>query len=45
MSMLQPQMRPCEAEIIKRVCAGEQDAFYELVRPYERMIYATAIQL
>ena len=37
------QLRPSEAELIKSVCDGEREAFYELVRPYERMIYATAI--
>lgn len=41
--MTPPQLRPNEAELIKRVCDGERDAFYELMRPYERMIYATAI--
>lgn len=43
MGMTPPQLRPNEAELIKRVCDGERDAFYELMRPYERMIYATAI--
>ena len=43
MSMTQSQLRTNEAKLIKRVCAGEREAFYELVRPYERMIYATAI--
>jgi RNA polymerase sigma-70 factor (ECF subfamily) len=44
-SMTQSQLRADEAELIKSVCAGEQEAFYELVRPYERMIYATAISV
>ena len=43
--MTQPQVRPNEAELIKSVCAGEREAFYKLVRPYERMIYATAISV
>lgn len=43
MGMTPPQLRPNEAELIKSVCDGERDAFYELMRPYERMIYATAI--
>ena len=43
MGMKPPQLRPDEAELIKSVCDGEREAFYELVRPYERMIYATAI--
>jgi RNA polymerase sigma-70 factor, ECF subfamily len=45
MSMSQSQFRPNEAELIKSVCGGEHEAFYELVRPYERMIYATAISV
>lgn len=45
MSMTQLQFRANETELIKRVCDGEQEAFYELVRPYERMIYATAISV
>lgn len=43
--MTQPRLRAHEAELIKSVCAGEREAFYELVRPYERMIYATAISV
>jgi len=45
MSMTQSQLRPNEAELIKLVCGGEHHAFYELVCPYERMIYATAISV
>src|SRR5258708_29997496 len=45
MSMTQSQLRTNEAELIKSVCGGEREAFYELVRPYERMIYATAISV
>jgi RNA polymerase sigma-70 factor, ECF subfamily len=45
MSTTQAQLRTNEAELIKSVCAGEREAFYELVRPYERMIYATAISV
>jgi RNA polymerase sigma-70 factor (ECF subfamily) len=45
MSMTQSQLRPIEAELIKRVCGGEHQAFYELVCPHERMIYATAISV
>jgi RNA polymerase sigma-70 factor (ECF subfamily) len=45
MNTAQPQLRPNEAEIIERVCGGEPEAFYELVRPYERMVYATAISV
>ena len=31
-----------ETELIQRVCRGEHEAFYELVRPYERAIYFAA---
>lgn len=34
-----------EAELIKRVCDGEREAFYELVHPYERMVYASAMSV
>jgi len=45
MSMTQSQVRSNEAELIKSVCAGEREAFYELVHPYEHMIYAMAISV
>src|SRR5229473_3756767 len=45
MSMAQSQLPAKEAELIKSVCGGECEAFYELVRPYERMVYATAISV
>jgi len=32
-----------EVGLIQRVCRGEHEAFYELVRPYERAIYFAAI--
>jgi len=32
-----------EAELIRRVCCGEHEAFYELVRPYERAIYFAVV--
>ncbi len=41
----QAQLRANEAELIKRVCNGDREAFYELVRPYERLVYATAISV
>jgi RNA polymerase sigma-70 factor (ECF subfamily) len=31
-----------ERELIRRVCDGDQEAFYELVHPYERSIYFAA---
>ena len=45
MSAIQSQSRTNEAYLIKRVSDGEREAFYELVRPYERMVYATAISI
>ena len=45
MSVTQPQWRGNEAELIKSVCGGDREAFYELIRPYERMIYATAMSV
>ncbi|HZD49759.1 MAG TPA: sigma-70 family RNA polymerase sigma factor [Silvibacterium sp.] len=32
-----------EIELIRRVCRGEHEAFYDLVRPYERAIHWAAI--
>jgi RNA polymerase sigma-70 factor, ECF subfamily len=45
MSMTQSQLPPNEAGLIESVRAGDREAFYELVRPYERMVYATAISV
>ncbi len=45
MSAVQTQTRANEAYLIKRVCDGEREVFYELVRPYERMVYATAMAI
>src|SRR6201988_5488249 len=45
MSVTQSQPQANEAELIKSVCGGQREAFYELVHPYERMIYATAISV
>jgi RNA polymerase sigma-70 factor, ECF subfamily len=45
MHMPQPQLEPTEAQLIRRVCGGEPEAFEELVRPYERMVYLTAISI
>jgi RNA polymerase sigma-70 factor, ECF subfamily len=30
-----------EAELIRRILAGEAELFHELIRPYERMVYLT----
>ena len=37
-----PESADGERELIGRVCDGDQEAFYELVRPYERAIYFAA---
>lgn len=44
-NMAQPQLESIEAELIRRVCGGEPQAFEELLRPYERLVYATAISI
>ena len=43
--MPQPPTAGGEAELIRRVCGGEREAFCELVHPYERMVYVTAISV
>lgn len=45
MTATQSQLQTKEASLVKRVCDGDREAFYELVRPYERMVYATAISV
>jgi RNA polymerase sigma-70 factor, ECF subfamily len=45
MNVTEPQLVSREAQLIKRVCGGEPQAFEELVRPYERLVYATAISI
>src|SRR6266436_1249024 len=45
MTATQSQLQTKEANLIKRVCNGDREAFYELVRPYERLVYATAISV
>ncbi len=34
-----------EAQVIARVCAGDREAFYALVQPCERSIYAAAMSI
>jgi RNA polymerase sigma-70 factor, ECF subfamily len=45
MSVTPSPLRRNEAELIESVRGGDREAFYELVRPYERMVYATAISV
>jgi RNA polymerase sigma-70 factor, ECF subfamily len=34
-----------EETLIRRVCGGEHNLFYELIRPYERRVYAAAFAI
>ena len=43
--MGQTQISANEPELIKRVCDGDREAFYELVRPHERLLYAIAFSI
>jgi len=36
---------PSESELIERVCAGEKECFYKLVRPYERAVFTAAMSI
>src|SRR6266853_3536052 len=40
-----PALQCNEEELIRRIRDGEDDLFYELVRPYERRVYATAFNI
>ena len=44
-STSKPSMDRNEAELIRRVLDGEKEAFYELVRPYERAVYTAAMSI
>src|SRR5258706_12224917 len=37
--------QPSEETLIRRIRDGERDLFYELIRPYERRVYATAFAI
>jgi RNA polymerase sigma-70 factor, ECF subfamily len=34
-----------ETGLVQRVCAGDKQAFYQLVQPYERVIFSTAMSV
>jgi len=34
-----------ETELVERVVAGDHEAFYDLICPYERMVYVTALSV
>src|SRR5260370_40557626 len=40
--MPQPQVDATEQELIRRVRGGDKEAFYGLVRPYERAVFFAA---
>ncbi len=44
-SLPQPKSDVPESVLIERVCDGDRNAFYDLVRPYERVIYLSAISI
>jgi RNA polymerase sigma-70 factor, ECF subfamily len=37
--------RAAEGELIEKILSGQRDLFLELIRPYERTVYATALSL
>lgn len=41
----QPNLERNEAELIRRVLAGERELFYELVQPYERAVFTAAMSI
>jgi len=40
-----PEPATREQDLIRRVQSGERELFYELVRPYERRVYAAALAI
>jgi len=44
-SLENPARQDYEQRLIQRVLDGEHEAFYELIRPYERRVYAAAFAL
>ena len=44
-SLKNPLDEATEESLIRRVRDGEHDAFYELIRPYERRVYAAAFAI
>jgi len=42
---LKQQTGTNEGELIARIVAGEKEAFHELIRPYERMVYLTLFSI
>ena len=40
-----PRNDVAEAELIRRICEGERQLFYELIQPYERALYRAAFAI
>jgi len=40
-----PKLEATETALIERVCEGDREAFYDLVRPYERAVFVTAVAI
>ncbi len=45
MATSKPQLDSVELELVRQVCAGEKEAFYALVRPYERSVFMAAMSI
>jgi RNA polymerase sigma-70 factor (ECF subfamily) len=44
-SLESPAQQDYEQRLIQRIRDGEHEAFYELIRPYERRVYAAAVAI
>jgi RNA polymerase sigma-70 factor (ECF subfamily) len=44
-SLTDPAKQSNEEMLIRRIREGEHDLFYELIRPYERRVYSTALAI
>lgn len=40
-----PERQELETELIRRICSGEKELYYELIRPYERSVYLAAFSI
>jgi len=45
MSTPKANLNATEAELIRTVCGGDREAFYRLVQPHERAVYASAMSI
>ena len=45
MASQKPFLESSEAELIRLVCAGDREAFYRLVQPYERAVFSAAMAI